>query len=204
MDGDTLSHIFEPFFTTKEPGKGTGLGLAMVYGIVHRSGGHITVDSAVGRGATFRVYLPRVEAGATAAAVDAGAAAQGSETILLVEDEERVLDLTREMLAETGYAVLPALGPAEALRVAAAHAGAIDMLLTDVIMPQMNGTELAERLCSERPGLRVLYMSGYTFDTMARRDAARATIRLLEKPFTMQTLTQKVREVLDERQGGRM
>jgi len=156
------------------------------------------VDSRVGQGTTFRIYLPRVApstgtGGAAADAVDA----QGSETILLVEDEERVLELTGEMLSETGYTVLPAHGPAEALQLAATHAGAIDLLLTDVIMPQMNGTQLAERLLTARPGLRVLYMSGYTFDTMANRAAARATVRLIEKPFTLQTLTEKVREVLD-------
>jgi PAS domain S-box-containing protein len=198
MDAETLSHIFEPFFTTKEPGKGTGLGLAMVYGIVHQCGGHISVESAPGRGTTFRLHLPRVAAApAAAAAPEVPARPRGSETILLVEDEARVLDLTREMLVEAGYTVLAASGPTEALRLAEERPERIDLLLTDVIMPQMNGTELAERLTARRPGLRVLYMSGYTFDTMARRDAARAAVSLLQKPFSMETLGEKVREVLD-------
>jgi PAS domain S-box-containing protein len=201
MDGETLSHIFEPFFTTKELGQGTGLGLALVYGTVQQCGGHITVESEENVGTTFRIYFPR-EQGAADRPRRAGepdSLIRGSETILLVEDEERVLQLAGEILEMAGYRVLPARNGPEALRVAAAHPGSIDLLLTDVVMPQMNGREVAERLASVRPETRMLYMSGYTFDKIVHSGVAGSDRALLHKPFTLESLTAKVREVLDGR-----
>jgi PAS domain S-box-containing protein len=198
MDSETQSHIFEPFYTTKGP-KGTGLGLSTVYGIVKQSGGYIWVYSEAGKGTTFKIYLPRVsEAGeVAAAAAQAPATVRGHETILLVEDEATVRQLARECLELQGYVVLEAPEGAAALQLAQAHPGPIHLLLTDVIMPGMTGRELANRLSQSRPGIRVLYMSGYTENAIGHNGMLDAGVMLLQKPFSLPTLRAKVREVLD-------
>ncbi|XYI03474.1 ATP-binding protein [Sorangium sp. So ce1128] len=200
MDQDTLSHLFEPFFTTKARGKGTGLGLATVYGIVSQSGGLIEVESEVGRGATFRVYLPRVEDRSEAAPARARPSpAGGDETVLVVEDDDAVRKLIVEVLERRGYGVVSAASAEEALAVLALEGlDAVDLLLTDLVMPGMNGRELAERALAMHPRARVLYMSGYADDVFAgaEPDGERA---LLQKPFTPDTLAHRVREVLDRR-----
>jgi two-component system, cell cycle sensor histidine kinase and response regulator CckA len=196
MDAATASHLFEPFFTTKEPGKGTGLGLATVYGIVTQSGGHLEVDSTPGRGTTFNIYLPRFEEAIEA--VEPAAAPtkwrQGLETVLLVEDEARVQGVAREILRSTGYIVLAASDGDEALRIAVQHEGPIHLLLTDVVMPGMSGPELVSRLASLRPEMRVMYMSGHAIVHHGPLDPG---VVLLEKPFTPETLVHKVREILE-------
>jgi PAS domain S-box-containing protein len=213
MDADTRSHLFEPFFTTKEQGKGTGLGLSTVYGTVKQSGGHISVESEPGHGSSFCVYLPRVAAPAglppdprrtgESPAAPAGTpgearlAAGRGETILLVEDAQRVRAVVREILEMSGYAVLEARHGAEALEVSHQTAGPIHLLVTDVVMPQMSGRELAQRLATLRPDLKVLYMSGYTDDAIVRHGVLAAGIAFLSKPFTPDALALKVREVLD-------
>jgi two-component system, cell cycle sensor histidine kinase and response regulator CckA len=197
MDKETQLRIFEPFFTTKEKGKGTGLGLSTVYGIVKQSGGYIFATSEVGRGTTFRIYLPRVED-----AIEPLVPARpmqtvgGSETVLLVEDESSVRQLVRETLQAGGYIVLEAEDGEVALKVASAHDGSIDILITDVVMPGMSGQELSRRLCISDPELKVLYLSGYTEDSIIREGALEAGTAFLQKPFTLQTLSRKVREVL--------
>jgi PAS domain S-box-containing protein len=201
MDEETRSCIFEPFFTTKEVGKGTGLGLSMVYGIVQQSGGHIEVESAPGRGTTFKIYFPRVE---EAAPAEAGTAARevpavhpdGKETILLVEDEAEVRTLAGRVLRQAGYAVVEAAGAAEALAVAGSGGARIDLLLTDVVMPGMKGMELARSLRKRRP-LRVLYMSGYTDSDAIRQAVLEPGTAFLQKPFTPDALVRKVGEALD-------
>lgn len=200
MDEQTQAHIFEPFFTTKEPGKGTGLGLATVYGIVKQSGGEIIVNSKPGRGATFEIYLP---AGNTSSAEPVVSSIQpiargGSETILLVEDDEMVNMLVQRTLQSRGYTLLKARRGDEALLIAGQHEGTIDLLLTDVVMPQMSGREVAERLKALRPQLKVLFISGYTDDTMVKHGLLTAEIEFLLKPFSPNVLASKVREVLDK------
>src|SRR5258706_496773 len=211
MDAETRSHLFEPFFTTKEQGKGTGLGLSTVYGTVKQSGGHIRVASEPRRGSTVTVYLPRVAAPvapAERAAADAPAPRAGSspeavltpgrgETILLVEDAQRVRAVVREILEMSNYVVLEARQGAEALEISNRHAGTIHLLVTDVVMPQMSGRELAQRLATLRPELKVLYMSGYTDDAIVRHGVLASGIAVLSKPFTPDALALKVREVLD-------
>ncbi len=206
IDQQTMARIFEPFFTTKPAGKGSGLGLATVYGIVKQSGGHLAVESEVGRGATFRIYLPRVtgEAGAGAPEV-AAARAAGTETILVVEDDEGVRRAAQRALRSLGYEVLTAAGAAEALRLCQEREGSIHLVLTDVVMPVMNGVELAERLGAIRRGLPVLYMSGYANSSAARHGELPAGTSFIQKPFTAVELGRKVRETLDrsaERPGG--
>jgi CheY-like chemotaxis protein len=198
MDAETLSHIFEPFYTTKEQARGTGLGLATVYGIVKQSGGHVAVESEPGRGSTFRVYLPRVpgEAAAPLAAAPAPAAAR-HERILLVEDDDEVRRLTRELLEARGYVVTDFADAAKALSLAPAALDAVDLLMTDVVMPGMSGPELVAQLQRRRPGLRVLYMSGYTDDAIVRHGVTRSGMLLLEKPFSLETLTLAIRQALD-------
>ena len=210
MDAQTRSHLFEPFFTTKEQGKGTGLGLSTVYGTVKQSGGHISVESEPGRGSTFTVYLPRAAAVAPPPEPRPAPAGPASrpraeamltpgrgETILLVEDAQRVRAVVREILEMSGYVVLEAHHGADALEVSGRHGGTIHLLVTDVVMPQMSGRELAQRLASLRPELKVLYMSGYTDDAIVRHGVLASGIAFLSKPFTPDALALKVREVLD-------
>ncbi len=199
IDPDTLSHIFEPFFTTKSRGKGSGLGLSTVYGIVKQSGGEIEVSSQPGAGSTFRVFLPLFGAAAREASSPrlTNRAATGVETILLVEDETGVRRLARQMLGQLGYTVLEADDGPGALHLFEQHAPAIDLLLTDVVMPQMSGRELAERLTAVRPDLKVLYMSGYTNDVVARHGLLEPGVALLQKPFTADGLGRRVRAALD-------
>jgi two-component system cell cycle sensor histidine kinase/response regulator CckA len=196
MDKETQSRIFEPFFTTKEKGKGTGLGLSTVYGIVKQSGGYVMVQSEAGHGTTFHIYLPRVEGAAEKhAAPVASAAAGGSETILLVEDEESVRQLVRETLASKGYHVLEAEN-GEAGLAAANGETKIDLVITDVIMPGMGGRELVQELAKTRPQTKVLYLSGYTEDAIVSEGTIDSGTAFLQKPFTLQNLSRKVREVL--------
>jgi PAS domain S-box-containing protein len=199
MDAGTLTHIFEPFFTTKERGKGTGLGLATVYGVVKQSNGYIWVDSAPGKGASFQIYLPRHvgEPGADEPKNDSGEKLRGSETILLVEDAEPLRKLAQTFLEAGGFRVLPAESGEVALEVAAGFRGTFDLLLTDVVMPGMNGRVLAEQLSPRQPGMKVLYMSGYTDSFIAGHGVLDPETHLLHKPFTEEVLIRKVREVLD-------
>lgn len=199
MDEDTQSHVFEPFFTTKEKGKGTGLGLSTVYGIVKQSGGFIEVESKPGRGATFKIFFPRVEAASPEAESVAvgGDSVRGRETVLLVEDEPGVRRLVNETLRLHGYTVLEARHGIEALLTGAKHAGPIHLLLTDVVMPQMSGPEVAEKLATVRPEVKVLYMSGYPDHPAFSKGGIDTEHSFLQKPFTPTTLAQKVREVLD-------
>jgi PAS domain S-box-containing protein len=199
IDGATRQHLFEPFFTTKPRGKGTGLGLSTAYGIVKQSGGNIEVDSEPGTGTTFKVYLPRLNGGPELSAAEGVAAspAVGTETILVVEDEEAVRKVAVRMLRASGYNVLTASNGGEALLTCEQHDGDIALLLTDVVMPQMSGRELAERLRQLRPGMRVLFMSGYTNDAIVRHGVLEAGIRFISKPFSSPELARKVRESLD-------
>ena len=200
MDAATQARIFEPFFTTKEQGKGTGLGLATVYGIVKQSGGYVFVESEPARGTVFKVYLPVVESAAVAPDEQARRSSQqhrGSETVLLVEDEDAVRALAREVLRRHGYAVLEARHGVDALSVVERHADPIDLMITDVVMPHMSGRDLAERLSAARPAMKVLFMSGYTDHAVVHRDLTPGTA-FLQKPFTPDVFARKVRQVLDE------
>ena len=201
MPPEVLAHVFEPFFTTKGQGGRAGLGLATVYGIVRQSGGHVAVESAPGRGTTFRVYLPRAEEDAPAPRPVPAPAGAGSGTILVVEDEESVLGLAVRILKERGYSVLPARQAGEALDLCRAHAGTIQLLLTDVVMPGMSGPELAREVEALRPGIRILFMSGYTDSPLVREAAARDGTALLPKPFSPDELLHKVRERLGASNG---
>jgi PAS domain S-box-containing protein len=198
MDAATQARIFEPFFTTKEPGKGTGLGLATAYGIVKQSGGYIWVYSEPGRGATFKIYLPRVDAPTdrVAAPPELGTVA-GTETVLLAEDDALLLPLARDVLKRLGYTVLEARTPADAVAVAKSHMGVIHLLISDVIMPGESGLQLARRLLETRPGLRVLFISGYSDEAIVRHGVLDPGTAFLQKPFTPAALGRKVRELLD-------
>ncbi len=198
MDQETQSRIFEPFFTTKEKGKGTGLGLSTVYGIVKQSGGYVFAQSDVGHGTTFHIYFPRVEESASELSPTLSLKNEkgGSETVLLVEDEDSVRELVRDTLAVRGYKVLEAENGESGLRVAEASSGHIDLLITDVVMPGMGGRELAKKLLLMRPDMGVLYLSGYTEDAIVHQGALGAGKAFLQKPFTLQSLARKVREVL--------
>jgi nitrogen-specific signal transduction histidine kinase/CheY-like chemotaxis protein len=202
MDAGTLAHMFEPFFTTKEHGKGTGLGLATVYGIVKQSNGYISVESAPGKGSSFQVYLPRFEGqpAAEAPTIDLADNLRGTESILLAEDSEPLRKLAQSNLESVGFHVLSASNGEEALEVATRNRRTFDLLLTDVVMPGMNGRVLAEQLLPRQPGMKVLYMSGYTDSFIAGHGVLEPGTNLLHKPFTEEVLIRKVREVLD---GGR-
>ena len=199
MDTETLSHLFEPFFTTKGPGQGTGLGLATVYGIVTQSGGYITVASTPGQGTTFQIYLPRVDAALPAEQTQdrQSNGPRGRETVLVVEDNAAVREAVRAMLELAGYTVLLAATPDEAPQRCRQHAGPIHLLLTDVVMPGMSGRQVAQQLVALRPAMKVLYMSGYTDDTLSEHGMEQREIVLLRKPFTPDTLTRTVRAVLE-------
>jgi hypothetical protein len=204
MDAATQAHAFEPFFTTKRAGSGTGLGLYTVAGIVKQSGGAVALTSKLGQGASFRVYLPRVDRAPAAVKVEApkiAAAARGVETILLVEDDEMVRTLVRETMESKGYRVLEASDPLEAHVVASSYRGVIQLLITDVIMPKASGPKLAKQLLRISPHLKVLYMSGHTDRAILKRGVRRKEVAFLPKPFTPAELITKVREVLEN--GGR-
>lgn len=200
MSAETLSHLFEPFFTTKANGVGAGFGLSTVYGIVKQSGGHIDVSSQLGRGTTFTVYFPRLDDGplqATRRSQNAQLAVRGTETILLVEDDDLVRDVTRTMLVAYGYSVLTASTADEAVLLAAQHGGRVDLVLTDIVMPQMDGRHLAERITRTRPGVGVIYMSGYTEDAIARHGQIDPGTAFIQKPFAAEEIASKIRKVLD-------
>ena len=198
IDKQTLGRIFEPFFTTKETGKGTGLGLSTVFGIVKQSGGHIWVYSEVDHGTTFKIYFPRINAETRRASLGGIVTTpRGSETILLVEDEEQVRTLAKNVLKRQGYSVVDAHDAASAIALASKHEGRIHLLLTDVVMPKMSGRELVEKLGPTRPDMKVLFMSGYTDDTIVHHGVLGAGVAFLQKPITPDTLARKVREVLD-------
>jgi CheY-like chemotaxis protein len=200
MPPEVVKRIFEPFFTTKHSGAGTGLGLSMVFGIVRQCGGHIEVQSEPGQGSTFRVFLPvaqrnRMPTPAPVSAVDTSTV--GDETLLVVEDEESVRHLAVLGLREHGYRVMEASNGAEALRIVGTYDGAIDLVVTDVVMPVMGGRQLVEALKQLRDGIRILYVSGYTDDAIVRHGIQRATVAFLQKPYTPHELAAKVRRVLD-------
>jgi len=199
MDAHTRSHIFEPFFTTKEEGKGTGLGLATVYGFIKQSGGNVWVYSEPGMGTTVKIYLPREAAGVEPPPLMVISACQrrGSETILVADDEESIRSLVMGILQGYGYTVLAAGCPIEALKIIKEFNRPIHLLLTDVVMPQMSGRELAEQMSVARPNTKVLFMSGYPDSTIAHFGVLNAGVPFLQKPFTPEGLTHKVREILD-------
>jgi CheY-like chemotaxis protein len=205
MDADTRARVFEPFFTTKDPGKGTGLGLSMVYGIVTQSGGATRVISEPGQGARFEIYLPRQasDVAVTAPPPDVDCLPTGTETILVVEDEAAVRRLAQRVLAAAGYRVLTAADGHEALKASDAVHEEIHLLLTDVVMPQMSGSELARLLVTRRPAIKILFMSGYADDAVARHGVLAEGTHLVGKPFSAAHLVRAVREVLDHGDPGR-
>ena len=200
MDQDIKTHLFEPFFTTKDVGEGTGLGLATVYGIVKQNNGFINVSSEPGRGTSFKIYLPRHQIKTEPMRRESLTAApgRGHETILLVEDETAILKITKRILEIYGYQILAASTPDKAIRVAQEHTGEINLLITDVVMPGMNGRDLAQNLISLYPGLKCLFMSGYTGNVIARYGVVDESTYFIQKPFSKQSLAAKVREILDE------
>jgi CheY-like chemotaxis protein len=196
MSEEVRARIFEPFYTTKAVGSGTGLGLAMVYGAVEQNGGTIEVASTPGAGARFRILLPLARGEKARAPAPEGDVPRGSETLLLVEDEAAVREVTRAQLESLGYRVLACANASEAMLVAAGHREPLDLLLTDVVMPGMNGRELAERLTAARPGLRVLFSSGYGEDVVARHGIVEPGVLLLQKPYALPQLAGLVRAAL--------
>jgi two-component system cell cycle sensor histidine kinase/response regulator CckA len=201
MDSAVQARIFEPFFTTKQHGKGTGLGLSTIHGIVQQSGGCVRVTSALGLGTTFYVYLPRAVGTESSmlpsAQSAAGESVHGHETVLLVEDDEQVRSLAQSVLERSGFRVIAACGGEEALTAQRSFSEPIQLLLTDVVMPRMSGRQLAEKLCVERPRMKVLFMSGYTDDKVMQHGVFDSGIQFLHKPLTPDGLARKVREVLD-------
>lgn len=198
IDRETMANIFEPFFTTKPEGMGTGLGLATVYGIVRQNSGFIDVNSESGSGSTFRIYLPRCGYDADVAKNSEGGAVNGGdETILLVEDESSVLILTSNLLRKLGYNVLCASGPEESIKIVAEYSGSIDLLVTDVILPGMNGRVLRDKILAIKPGIKCLFMSGYTNDVIAHNGILSDGVRLIQKPFSLETLGTGIRSILD-------
>jgi two-component system cell cycle sensor histidine kinase/response regulator CckA len=200
MDADTRARVFEPFFTTKEQGRGSGLGLATVYGIVKQSNGYIWVYSEPGHGTVFKVYLPPAESRTTPMPVDVDRrsdSSQGWETVLLVEDEDAVRALAREVLRRHGYVVLEARHGVDALRIAERHSDDIHLLITDVVMPHMSGREAAERLTKQRPNMKVLFMSGYTDHALMHREL-KPGAALPQKPFTPDFFARRGRQILDQ------
>ena len=198
MDKETQAHIFEPFFTTKKVGEGTGLGLATVYGIVKQNNGFIIVQSEPGKGSSFTIYLPQENESSRASLPGERdePSLGGTETLLVVEDEQAILALSRTALTGLGYAVLTARLPEEALAVAQAHRGPIHLLITDVVMPQMNGRDLSAQLSALKPGIRSLFMSGYTADVIAHQGILEEGVPFISKPFSLDALARKVREAL--------
>jgi CheY-like chemotaxis protein len=194
-----VSHIFEPFYTTKEEGQGTGLGLATVYGIVKQNGGFIWVYTEPGMGTTFKIYLPRAKDARMVpqASLPVESYSGGCETVLLAEDEPAVRRSTREFLSLNGYIVLEAKNGTDALAIAREYKGQIDLMITDVVMPQMGGAKLAGELAAERPDMKVLFVSGYAETTVQRHGKIEVTTRFLQKPFSLRTLAHKIREILD-------
>src|SRR2546428_2824397 len=199
MDKESMTHIFEPFFTTKAPGKGTGLGLSTVYGIIKQSGGNVWAYSEPGRGTTFKIYLPQVEGVVDRPPREGQRAGipRGSETILLAEDQKELRELIRQMLEMNGYTVIAACDGLEAIEICKRHEGLIHLMLSDVVMPQMGGRELAQRLATVRPDMKVLYMSGYTSNAIVHHGILDPGTLFIQKPFTPDSLARKVREVLD-------
>jgi CheY-like chemotaxis protein len=200
MDPEVQAHLFEPFFTTKGVDRGTGLGLATVYGIDKQNNGFINVYSEPGLGTTVRIYLPRDASGQTTqppAREATNRIVGGGETVLLVEDEPTILELGEMMLQKFGYRVLSAGSARDAIAMAEAHQGRIDLLVTDVVMPEMNGRELAQRLQGMRPGIKCLFMSGYTADVIAHHGVLAPGVHFIQKPFSVQSLAAKVREAIE-------
>ena len=199
MDKETQEHIFEPFYTTKEIGKGTGLGLSTVYGIVKQSNGFIWAYSEPGQGSTFKIYLPKAKGGVVSEKKEQHLVTElgGSETVLIVEDDDSLRKLARIVLKQRGYKVLEAENGEDALKVSEAHDGLIDLLITDVVMPKMSGKETVERLQPLYPQMKVIYMSGYTDDAIVHHGVLASGLNFLEKPFTLEGLARKVREILN-------
>jgi CheY-like chemotaxis protein len=198
MGQETLAQVFEPFFTTKTVGHGTGLGLATVYGIVKQNDGFINVYSEPGHGTTFRIYLPLADGVPIddSIGMKLDASLEGSETLLVVEDDQEILDLTRSILETLGYRVLTAMTPVDAIALATRHGRSIDLVISDVVMPEMNGRQLARRLCEITPDLKCLFMSGYTANVIARSGVLEPGVHFIQKPFSINELAVKIKEVL--------
>ena len=198
MDRETIQHVFDPFYTTKEVSKGTGLGLATVYGIVKQNRGFINVYSELDKGTTFKIYLPRYKGSGVEKTIKEEIISPiGTETVLVVEDDEQILKLSQKILERQGYTILSARVPGEAIVLCEKYADEIHLLITDVVMPGMNGKELMERIEKLKPGIKILFMSGYTADIIAKRGVLSKGINFIQKPFLPKSLGMKVREALD-------